>query len=163
MEVITAPINALNEQNHSDKVRKDDDAGKKAKCEPEAKKWKQKDREQEKKSADRSKDCDTNGEKRTAKSPHPATTVSKSDVKAVSQEKRKKTTPTATLSSVSAPVPQKCIGPGCTDNAIDHIRWDNDFCSFRCCSNYAERLFRRWVRRRKDRLVKEAAQKKRVT
>lgn len=144
--------NLSKQRKDSDGAQKDHKSGKEAEYDPAAKKKKQhQERDKgEKDSAGRSNDCDA------GKNIREKTPASKSIMNGTSQ--KKVPAATASLSAHSAPVLQKCRGPGCKKMGIDHPEWDGEFCSFRCCVSYANIYFRKWVKRRKDQMAKQAAE-----
>lgn len=91
--------------------------------------------------------CDTaKGSKE--KSPHPSS----------SQKKEEDTIDPEIVASCDKGSPVgKCLGPGCTKDPVDNPNWDNEYCSFRCCSNYVNNCFKKWVLRRKKKMRAEAA------
>ena len=96
-------------------------------------------------------DCDTTKVK-AKKSSHPA-----------SMPIRRKDTNGGTAKSGASPAapPEEmseemseelCLGPGCTNRPVDNPYWDKEYCSFRCCSDYVNLSFKKWVRERKKEL-----------
>lgn len=44
---------------------------------------------------------------------------------------------------------EQCIGPGCEAAPICSPDWDQEFCSFRCCSNYVSTEYQKFVKKEK--------------